>query len=111
VFSLFPLFPPLTQETCTKISLLAANLTTTYAALDFALPRSLALTTLDWVYLTGMVAVTVFVEVLHPLGLVGAKWPFLPLLLMSSYSALGMVACFVQSYALLGSHARKKKAS
>jgi hypothetical protein len=58
-------------------------------------------------YLMGLVAVYVFYAVIHPLlfcrvdpatGEVTERLPFLPLMLISAYTALGLIQCWFETH-------------
>lgn len=103
--SLFPLFPPLSPETPTKLALFLLGSASTYTALHAT--TGLTLGPLEWAYALGLGLMVVFTEVVHPVWVVG-RLPFLARLASSSYCVLGVAICFLQSYRLLGPQAKLK---
>eukprot|EP00039_Didymoeca_costata_P003675 m.69060 g.69060 ORF g.69060 m.69060 type:complete len:328 (-) comp12024_c0_seq2:64-1047(-) len=99
-FALFPLlFRP--QETVLKIAILMSYIIGAVIALKklFSTKDKLSFSWLELAYLFGFVMVQSFVSVIHPL-LFGDKLPFLPLMCISTYSAIGTVyvwlRCLIQ---------------
>ncbi|XP_028656147.1 probable dolichyl pyrophosphate Glc1Man9GlcNAc2 alpha-1,3-glucosyltransferase [Erpetoichthys calabaricus] len=56
------------------------------------------LNTLEATYLTGLIPLEVFCEIIFPLTPLKAAFPFLPLLLTSVYCALGVTYSFIKLY-------------
>ncbi|KAK7097912.1 dolichyl pyrophosphate Glc1Man9GlcNAc2 alpha-1,3-glucosyltransferase-like [Littorina saxatilis] len=112
-YSLFPLFfTPF--ENFTKVLLLATSTIYTFLTLGsfhgaqrgfLQLPL---LTTPESVYLSGIVPLQVYSSFLHPFLGLERRLPFLPLLLMSVYCAVGVTYCWVKFYKLSWDDKTKK---
>lgn len=103
--SLFPLFPPLGPETCTKLLLHLSGSLTTYLALNYTTGYTLGW--MEWLYCLGLGGLFVFADIIHPVWL-AARLPFLANLAMSAYCLKGTGLCFLESYRLLQSPPKVK---
>jgi hypothetical protein len=103
--SLFPLFPPLGPETCTKLLLHLSGSLTTYLALNYTTGYTLGW--MEWLYCLGLGGLFVFADIVHPVWF-AARLPFLANLAMSAYCLKGTGLCFLESYRLLQSPPKVK---
>ena len=98
----FSLFPLLFQEgeTNIKVLLLLLQVVVTMKCLGLVRRRDTRQAAVSWLatlYLSGLVPVFFFQSVLHSVGLY-SRFEFLPLVLYSTYCALGITGCFIMSY-------------
>lgn len=106
-FSLFPLLHH-AAETPTKVLLLLIYCIYIFKSLQEAHPRSKEksshplslpiLDTLHTVYIIGLVFVQLYYSFGNALLGLDRKYPFLPLMLFSTYCSLGIIWCFWQFY-------------
>uniref|UniRef100_A0A8C6UAH9 Alpha-1,3-glucosyltransferase n=1 Tax=Neogobius melanostomus TaxID=47308 RepID=A0A8C6UAH9_9GOBI len=97
-YSLFPLI--FTAAAAPEVSLMLLFTLFSFCALT-KLHRCSLLGFLERLYLLGVAAVCAVCEIVLPLSPLGARLPFLPLLLTSVYCAAGVAYCFTRLYGSL----------
>ncbi|XP_061904805.1 probable dolichyl pyrophosphate Glc1Man9GlcNAc2 alpha-1,3-glucosyltransferase [Entelurus aequoreus] len=105
-YSLFPLlFTP--AELPIKFALMLMFTIFSFAALGRLHSQQSLLRPVEVVYLSGLVAVGVTCELIFPLSPWQQKLPFLPLLVTSVYTSLGVCYSFIRLYASLRDHSSR----